>query len=157
MSSAIVIPPTSPTRYLSGMAALNLPSPKGTGDWHMTQTFFRPRAHRSRSFIAGEGCATNTTPILADIGVFDCTDLLDSLHIPYEEGSAYAATHARAIADLVLSAVMRGESPEFVRLDDYMPRNSDKQEVFDLLAIALKQLEPQQQKQVLEWQIKNAV
>jgi hypothetical protein len=48
----------------------------------------------------------------------------------------YAATHARAIADLVLGAVLNGGSAEFVKLDDWMPGDSDKQEVFGLLCIA---------------------
>jgi hypothetical protein len=157
MSVAVTIPATSPFRYLGGMAALNLPSPTGTGDWHMEQTFFRSRETRSRSFISGVDCATDTTPILGDAGVFDCTDLLDELRIPHVNGSVYAANHARATADLVLSAVLRDESPDFVRLDDWMPRNSDKQEVFDLLAIALKQLRPTQQQKLLAWQNKNAI
>lgn len=31
-------------------------------------------------------------------------------------------------------------APDFVDLDDWMPRDSDKQEVFDLLSMAFKQL-----------------
>lgn len=157
MSMTITIPTTSPMRYLSGMAALNLPSPTGTGDWHMEQTFFRSREKRSRSFISGLGCATDTTPLLGDTGVFDCTTLLDDLKIPHVEAPVYAANHARAIADLVLAAVLRNESPDFVRLDDWMPRDSDKQEVFDLLSIALPQLRSEHQKTILTWKNKNAV
>jgi hypothetical protein len=136
---------------------LNLPSPMGTGDWHMEQTFFRSREKRSRSFISGVGCATDTTPLLGDAGVFDCTALLDDLKIPHSEGPVDAASHARAIADLVLAAVLRNESPDFVRLDDWMPRDSDKQEVFDLLSIALKQLGHEQHQKVLAWQNTNAI
>ena len=135
-----MIPATSPLRYIGGMAALNLPSPTGTGDWHMEQTFFRQREHRSRSFISGVGCPTDTTHILGEAGVYDCTAVLDELGIPHESAVAYAANHARAIADLVLAAVLRGESPAFVVLDDWMPRDSDKQQVFDLLAKALGHL-----------------
>jgi hypothetical protein len=157
MNVAVTIPATSPYRYLGGMAALNLPSPTGTGDWHMEQTFFHSRETRSRSFISGVDCATDTTSILGDIGVYDCTDLLDDLRIPHAEGSVYAANHARAIADLVLSAVLRDESPDFIRLDDWMPRDSDKQEVFDLLSIAFKQLRHKQQQALLAWQNKNVI
>lgn len=157
MSANVTIPVTSPFHYLGGMAALNLPSPTGTGDWHMEQTFFRSRETRSRSFISGIDCATDTTPILGDTGVYDCTALLDELKIPHVEGVVYAANHARATADLVLSAILRNESPDFVRLDDWMPRDNDKQEVFDLLVIALKQLQPEQQQRVLAWQKKNTI
>ena len=156
MPTPITIPATSRLHYLGGMAALNLPSPTGTGDWHMEQTFFRSREKRSRSFISGAGCPTDTTSILGDTGVYDCTAVLDELGIPHESAVAYAANHARATADLVLAAVLRGESPDFVVLDDWMPRDSDKQQVFDLLAKALGHLSAEQQDKVLEWERKNA-
>ena len=153
----IKIPATSRLHYLGGMAALNLPSPTGTGDWHMEQTFFRSREKRSRSFISGAGCPTDTTSILGDAGVYDCTAVLDELGIPHESAVAYAANHARATADLVLAAVLRGESPDFVVLDDWMPRDSDKQQVFDLLSKALGHLSAEQQDKVLEKKKKNAI
>lgn len=154
--AAIIVPATTRLRYLGGMAALNLPSPSGTGDWHMEQTFFRPRSHRSLSFISGVGCPTDTTSILGDAGIYDCTAVLDGLGIPHESATAFAANHARAIADLVLSAVLRGASPEFVVLDDWMPRQDDKQQVFDLLHMAVPHLTQAQGDEVLAWQRKNA-
>jgi hypothetical protein len=149
------IPETSPTRYLSGMAALNLISPNGTGDWHVVETFFRPHKRRSRSFIAGAGCETDTLDLLGDRGIFECSEALDAMGIRRPPGNAYAATHARAIAELVLSAALHGESPEFVQLDDWMPRDSDKQEVFDLLCITAPKLTDEQRKKVLIWRMKN--
>lgn len=157
MLAPVTIPATSRLHYLGGMAALNLPLPTGTGDWHMEQTFFRPRERRSRSFISGVGCPTDTTEILGDLGVYDCTAVLDELGIPHESTIAYAANHARATADLILAAVLRGESPDFVVLDDWMPRDNDKQQVFDLLAKALEHLTQEQQEKVLEWERKNAI
>ena len=53
--------------------------------------------------------------------------------VPHPKGPVYAATHARAIADLVLGAILRDESPDFVPLDDWMPRDDDKREVRALL------------------------
>jgi hypothetical protein len=63
----------------------------------------------------------------------------------------YAADHARAIADLVLVAVLRNESPAFVVLDDWMPRPQDKRRVVDLLQLALDRLNESQQVAVLAW------
>ena len=108
-----------PLRYIGGMAALNLPSPTGTGDWHFRQTFERERRHRSRSFISGEGCPTDTTALLGDAGIYEASELLRTLGIRFEGSTVYAASHARACADLVLAAVMRGLSPHFVKLDDW--------------------------------------
>lgn len=147
---------TSRGCYIGGMAALNLPSASGTGDWHLVQTFFRPRLKRSRSFISGAGCPTDTTALLGDAGVYDCTAVLDELGIPHESRIVYAASHARATADLVLASVLRGVSPDFVVLDDWMPRDSDKQQVFELLARALPNLTEDQQREVRRWQCRNA-
>jgi hypothetical protein len=145
------IPPTSRQRYLSGIAALNLIAPEGTGDWHMIEIFFRPHKNRAVTFIAGEGCATNTIPFLGDAGVFDCTSVLNDMRIAYGGEVAYAANHARAIADLVIGTVLRGQSPEFVIVDDWMPRDSDKQKVYDLLDRALPQLSPEHQEKIRQW------
>lgn len=46
---------------------------------------------------------------------------------------------------------MRGDQPNFVTLDDWMPRDSDKQQVFDLLAKALGHLTAEQRDKVLGW------
>lgn len=154
--SPITIPATSRSRYLGGMAALNLPSATGTGDWHFEQTFYRQRDKRSRSFISGTGCPTDTTALLGDAGVYDCTATLDELGIPHEGAVAWAANHARACADLVLAAVMRGVQPDFVTLDDWMPRDEDKRQVFDLLAKAVGYLPVGQQDEVARWQKKNS-
>ncbi len=149
-----MIPATSlhPLRYIGGMAALNLPSPTGTGDWHFWQTFERERRHRSRSFISGAGCATDTTALLGDAGIYEVSELLRTLGIRFEGGTAYAASHARACADLVLAAVMRGLSPGFVTLDDWMPREIDKQAVHDLIDRALPRLDATQAEAVKAWQ-----
>ncbi len=157
-SSPPTIPATSlsPLIYIGGMAALNLPSPTGTGDWHMMETFFRPRENRSRSFISGEGCPTNTNSILGDEGIYDCTAILDDLGIPHESPVAYAADHARATADLVLAAVLRGCSPEHVVLDDWMPRDGDKEAVLFLLEEARPHLTAEQQKALQAWELKNS-
>jgi len=117
--------------------------------------FFGPRKKLSRSFISGAGCQTDTTSILGDAGVYDCSEVLDELGIPYEGDVAYAASHARACADLVLAAVLRGGSPNFVVLDDWMPRDSDKRQVFDLLSKALGHLTAEQKDEVLRWRKKN--
>jgi addiction module RelB/DinJ family antitoxin len=146
------IPETSPNRYLSGMAALNIPSASGSGDWHLIETFFRPRQRQSRLFIAGIGCPGDTTPLLGNQGVFDCTAQLDELKISHPPGPVYAANHARAIADLVLVSVLEGGSPNFVQLDDWMPDDDDKQAVFDLLRSATPLLNSEHQKKVLAWQ-----
>lgn len=151
MMSVIPISSTAPNRYLSGMAALNIPSAKGTGDWHMIETFFSPHQQSSRLFITGSGCQDDTTPFLADMGVYDCSAILNSYGIPHPDGSVYAATHARAIADMVLVTILDGRFPNFIPLDDWMPRDIDKQAVFNLLETAAGRIDEAGRKRILTW------
>lgn len=146
-----IISSTAPDRYLSGMAALNIPSDEGTGDWHMIETFFSPRQRFSRLFITGAGCHDDTTSYLADMGVYDCSAILNAYGIPHPGGSVYAATHARAIADMVLVTILDGRSPSFIPLDDWMPSDIDKQAVFDLLEVAAGRMDEEDKKRVLVW------
>ncbi len=127
----ITIPATSRNRYLGGLSALNLPSPAGTGDWHMTETFFIPRKKRPLSFICGDGCVVNTNHIFGNTGIYDCTEILDELRIRHESAIAYAANHARAIADLLLVAVIRRQPTNHVVLEDWMPGKENSKEVYE--------------------------
>lgn len=51
-----------------------------------------------------------------------------------------------------LAAVMRGLSPDFVTLDDWMPGEIDKQAVHDLIDRALPRLDATQAEAVKAWQ-----
>jgi hypothetical protein len=153
--STLVIPETSPTRYLSGIVALNIPSNEGTGDWHQTQIFFRPVVRVPRSFLVGHGLEFDPIPYVGETGIEDRTVDLDALGVEHPVGPVYAATHARAIVDLVLGAVVRGESPDFVALDDWMPRRDDKNAVLTLLDKANTRLDPRQVDTLRNWALKN--
>ena len=154
-ATPIVLPETSLDRYIGGMAALNLPTGEWTGHWHREQTFFQPRRKLSRSFISGAGCSTDTTALLGHEGIVDCTQLVDALRIAHQGSRVFVATHARAVADLVLGALQRGESPDFVDLDDYMPRPEHKRAVFKFLDLAAPKLDDDIRQQLLAWQIKH--
>lgn len=150
------IPATSTTRYLSGRPALNLISEDGTGDWHFVQTFCRDRVISGRFAIVGEGCETNTNTYLGNAGIYDCTALLDEQRIQHESTPAFAANHARAIADMVIAESLLGRLADFAILDDWMPRPRDKQKVYDLLAQAKAKLPELARKMVLEWEAANS-
>ena len=145
------IPATTKERYIGGMAALNLPSAKGTGDWHMGQTFFRANKRRSRSFISGTGCTTDTNPFLGDAEIFDCTSLLNEIGVSFDGDTAYAASHFRAIADLVISSALRNENLDFIELDVWMPKRRDKESVANILTNTLIKLPGAPQAKVHEW------
>ena len=103
-----------------------------------------------------EGCPTDTTKIFGAEGIYDCTEMLAHQRIPHEGERAYAASHARATADLVIGSILRGTA-NFVCLDDWMPRDSDKQEVYDLIDKALPHLSVEQQAKAQEWLTRNPV
>lgn len=149
-ASTLSIPKTSPTRYLSGIVALNILSDAGTGDWHQ-DIFLRPRPTPPRSFIIERGQEFDPSALLGDAGIYDASVMLDAMHVPHPDGPVYAATHARAIADLVLAAVLRGESPDFVALDDWMPSDEDKREVLDLLDAAALRVPKHNAQAIQNW------
>lgn len=154
MQAQFIIPKIAQGCYLGGMAALNLPSPEGTGDWHFEQTFFRCRNRLSRSFISGKGCATDTTWIFGLEEIYDCTNTLDSMRVLYEAAPVYAASHSRAIADMVLDAIIRRESPDFIVLDDWMPFESSKAKVATLLKRTHAHLKPDELEALFLWESK---
>jgi hypothetical protein len=142
---------TTPERYVSGTVALNIVAKEPTGDWHVETAFFRPRRTSPRCFVVGRGCEVDTTPLLGALGVDDRSATLHRMGVPNVPKRLYAADHARAIADLVLVAVMRDQSPAFVVLDDWMPRPQDKRRVVDLLRLALDCLNESRHAAVLAW------
>ena len=111
MSAITLYPPvprTTPQAYLSGVTALNLPSPEGTsGDWHFLPG---PLAPTARFVLAGEhvDAFVNTNPLLGEDGVYDCTRTLERLgnSIPPGE-TAFAANHYRAMCDRLVWQVRR--------------------------------------------------
>lgn len=94
-------------------------------------------------------------PLLGDEGIYDCAPVLDRLRIPHPPGPVYAATHARAIADMVLCSILREQSPEHVTLDDWMPRNQDKVAVAHLLRHSSERLNAFMRSRLSTWLSRN--
>jgi len=150
-NSSIVIPATSPNTYLGGIAALNLPSPEGTGDWHFMQTFFVVRSRRSIGFICGDGCEVDTNALLGSTGVFECSKLLKSLGVTFQGTTAYAATHRRAVADLVIFSISTGKSFDHTYIDGWLPRPSDKIGLKKMLNLAASGLNGEHRGKLNTW------
>lgn len=112
----ILIPPSSPRRYVSFNLALNIREEgEDTGDWHEPVAFFRDAgtsdADRTVE-LAGEGYPVDTTPVLADRGVRDVTHiLLEKGVIGPDDPAVFASNHLRAIADLAYDDARRGRGP----------------------------------------------
>jgi hypothetical protein len=145
-------PITTPSRYLTGLTALNIPAPEGTGDWHFAETFEGFAGRPPGPFqIAGEN-TTDTRRWLGDSGIFDVRSRLEPYHLELPPGAIYAADHYRAIADMVLSAVVAGQPFEdSISLDDWLPEVHEKDRFRTLLETAKPSLTLEQWNRVVLW------
>ncbi|MDE0628906.1 MAG: hypothetical protein OXH99_21130 [Bryobacterales bacterium] len=100
---AIRIPVTTPTRYVSYSAALNLrQAGEHTGDWHGDLPFIAPADNPQTLTLAGPGGWSDTTPSLGSKGVRDMAYLLEGKYVRRGCGPVWVANHYRAIADFVM-------------------------------------------------------
>lgn len=113
MARAIEIPDTSPMRYISFEAALNLRYPgEDTGDWHFDTAWFdyTDGPHRTAP-IAGPDGLIDTTPALGERGVRDMGEVLAAKRVTAGQGPVYVADHYRAIADIAMVELAQGRVP----------------------------------------------
>ena len=102
----------------------------------------------------------DTNVYLGEEGVFEASEILRTMGIPIFSPTVYAAPHARAIADKIIAeaflAIELNGSKLFRYIslhdfDDYMPEDTDKQRVYELLEKAIKLLPQEQSNHVKEW------
>jgi hypothetical protein len=127
------LPRTSPTSYLSGFTALNIPTPDGrNGDWHFTSAFLGPRA---RIFVAGASpeAFVNTNDILQKEGIIERSEALRASGVSLASGEKvyYAADYVRAVIDLLISHAKNGGSSDHVIAADLFDTHEDWQKVLD--------------------------
>ena len=139
----LVIPPTTPRRYLSLRAALNLRMPgELTGDWHFLTTFFSPADEPLvKARLVGDGQEVDTTPSLGSRGVRNMAGVLVQQKIMATgTGPVWVASHPRAIADLAELALRSDYRPYTVMVDDINQWLDTKEQVDDLVTHYLRPL-----------------
>lgn len=101
------VPVTTPTRYISFQAALNLRVPgEITGDWHEDLDLFTDPDSPHTLPVVGEGCWIDSTKSLGSKGVREMSDLFVAKDvIPAGCGEVWVANHYRAITDYALMDV----------------------------------------------------
>ena len=100
---AVRIPVTTPTRYLSYHAALNLRLlGEDTGDWHGSVPFVTLKDSPRTLTLAGLCGSTNTTPSLGSKGVRSMAHILEGECILPGSAPVWGAKHYRAIGDCAL-------------------------------------------------------
>lgn len=120
-------PVTSPDHYITGKAALNVPNEDGSfADWHFTETFL---SGRGKIRVAGMDTPT-TTPMLGNYGIRECSATLRrfGLAIP-PTNRVYAASHIRAILDMVLFSLDKKRFPSHVSVHDLIDSDEDISEI----------------------------
>lgn len=128
------IPFTTPTQYLTGVAALNIPYEDNTfADWHFCAVF-----------LIGDGCFRvvgkdfpDTSHLLGTYGIRECAGVLRRYGRPVAEGEkVYAANHVRALLDMVIHSIEKGKMPHHVTVEDMLDDEAslkDFREQLDLL------------------------
>lgn len=130
-------PPTSPEKYVSRRVALNIYSPKSTGDWHSAATFVRSQIP-PEMYICGEGMKYNTNHLLETVGVIDGTQRLQEMGYSQQNTPVWIADHPRAMVDsLYFEVLQKGRLRQLI-LDAWFPSVEDKIEVYEII----KKLEP---------------
>mgnify|MGYP000885257159 CR=1 FL=1 len=140
-------------RYISGIPALNLPAPEGTsGDWHFWGAFFHRKKAPEMIFLAGEGEAVNTNPILASYGIYRCDEVLARRGLKFK-GPAFAANHFRAILDILYQILQEGRAPTYLYCasEDFLDSKEEKEHLLQQASLMLPYLDNKQQTYLLQW------
>ena len=124
------LPPTSSEHYLTGTAALSIPTEEGdVADWHFDATFLQAG---TRFRVAGNNFPS-TKAWLGDFGVRECSAIMRERAVPLpDKATFYAANYTRAVLDLVLTTTERHQSPAFLRADEVL-QDADFTTVMDRL------------------------
>lgn len=120
-------PHTSERNYITGKAALNVPNEDGSfADWHFDEVFL---SGRGKIRIAGQD-APETATLLGNYGIRECGGVLRrfGVSLPTDE-KVYAASHIRAILDMVLYSIANQRPPEHVTVHDMLDAPEDVAEL----------------------------
>lgn len=149
-----VLPNTNKKHYLTGMTALNIPSPEGTGgDWHFHEAFYGRGEKKPKIFLAGEGEELNTNDILQDLGIHECSNTLRRMGLSIPEGKkVYSANHYRAILDMLYECIKMLKSyPYDLDIGDWLDNEQEKQPFINLLFRLKPYLSDDEWKIIQDW------
>jgi hypothetical protein len=140
------LPHTSEQNYITGKAALNVPNEDGSfADWHFDEVFL---SGRGKIRIAGQD-TPETATLLGNYGIRECGGVLRRFGVSLPTNDkVYAASHIRAILDMVLYSIANQRPPEHVTVHDMLDTSEDvaelqtqvnhlKQKLTDSVALSL--------------------
>jgi hypothetical protein len=120
-------PHTSERNYITGKAALNVPNEDGSfADWHFDEVFL---SGRGKIRIAGQD-TPETAALLGNYGIRECGGVLRRFGVSLQTNDkVYAASHIRAILDMVLYSIANQRPPEHVTVHDMLDAPEDVAEL----------------------------
>lgn len=152
----LFIPKTSPQVYLTGIPALNIISPKGTGDWHSATTLGL-NSIQMEYYIFGDNQPFSTNHLLGDAGIIDGTKRLKEMGYLPQEKPVWIADHPRACVDYLYINVLQTGIYGRVILDEWFPSPQDKKDVYAILDIMESNLTESEREHLKEWKKRNPV
>ena len=137
----MTFPKTTPNRYLSGLAALNLPHGINSDERREIKISLHPEDPLNELTLASSNF---------ELGIFDSVDILDAHGIAHEESSVFVATHARAIADMLLFLDARNLSFDSILINDWSTCfiRLDLKQILDL---ELELVPLENKERILDW------
>lgn len=146
-----VVSNTTPDNYITAIAALNIPSDEGTGDWHFFENFMIHDDVIPTQQVAGID-TLSTKQWLGNTGIFDCHEILLECGVSLLNKKVYAANHYRAIADMVYDNVKRGYSiKDTISLNDWLPELHEKKKIYELVDRFHTDMSEEEWSKIEEW------
>lgn len=155
--SFLNLPETHIQCYISGIPALNIISPEGTGDWHSSSALAAIHGghYPTKNYLFGDGQYYSTNHLLGTKGVIDGKSRLDSMGYPTAHEQVWIADHPRACVDYLYITVLQSGVTNLLMLDDWFPSYEDKCRVYDLINIIAARLSDQKQEVLKKWMQNN--
>ena len=145
-------PLTNNISYYSGTVALNLYESKDSGDWHSSIAIKSIETGNSKSpfFIINDTAKLNTIEYLGLDGIVDYSKELLQMGIENFYNVILVAKPYRAVADMLLYAIVNNRNSSFIEVDNWIPKRKEKLEIFRILSNAKDKLSKLQKKQLVE-------
>lgn len=152
---AATSPLMSNVSYYSGTVALNLYDSKDSGDWHSSIAIKSIESGNSKSpfFIINNNAKLNTIEYLGLDGIVDYSKELMQMGIKNFNNVVFVAKPYRAVADMLLYSIINNRNSSFIEVENWIPKRSEKLEVFKILNNAKDKLSNIQIKQLTQMRV----
>ena len=136
--------------YYSGTVALNLFNSSVSGDWHSSIAVKSIETGQSKSpfFIINNHAKLNTITYLGLDGIVDYSKEIMHMGIKNPKNVFLVAKPTRAVADMLLYAIIYKINADFIEVDNWIPRKKEKMEIFRILNNAKDKLSKSQKIQL---------